>query len=78
MLTALKSLDTLHLAEARFTADDLARLRALPNLKRLELDRIDIPAADVERLKTLLPEVVVDWRALNDEDRAALERLLAP
>lgn len=78
VLTEIKSLDTLHLAEARLSADDLARLQALPNLTRLELDRIDVSADDVARLKQRLPDVAVEWKPLGDEDRAALERLLAP
>jgi hypothetical protein len=78
VLAELKSLDTLQLGEARFTADALARLQALPNLKRLELDRIDIPADDVEKLKAALPNVTVVWKPLSDEDRAGLERLLKP
>jgi len=78
VLAQLKSLDTLHLAEARLTADALGRLKTLPKLTRLELDRIDVSTDDVTRLKTLLPGVTIDWQPLGDENRAALDRLLLP
>lgn len=77
VLVELKSLDTLQLSEARYTADALARLRSLPTLKRLRLDKIDIPAADVTTLKAALPNVKVDWKPLSDEDRVKLDQFLA-
>ena len=64
------------MSQARYTADALARLKALPNLKRLGLNQIDIPAADVAKLKTALPNVTVDWKPLSDEDRAKLDKFL--
>jgi hypothetical protein len=78
VLAELKSVDTLHLAEARLTADALGRLRKLPKLKRLELDRVDLTPADAERLIELLPNVMIDWEPLNAEERTSLDRLLAP
>lgn len=78
VLAELKTLDTLHLAEARLTVDALSRLKALPNLKHLELDRVDVSADDVAKLKTLLPDVTVTWESLSRDERAALDRLLAP
>jgi len=76
VLVELKSLETLQLSQARYTADNLARLRALPNLKRLTLNQIDRPAADVAKLKAALPNVAVDWKPMSDEDRATLEKFL--
>jgi acetyl esterase/lipase len=76
VLVELKSLETLELSQGRFTADALARLRALPNLKRLRLDQVDIPAADVAKLKAALPNVAIDWKPLSDEDRATLDKFL--
>lgn len=52
VLVELKMLETLQLSQARYTADALARLKALPNLKRLILNQIDIPAADIAKLLT--------------------------
>ena len=72
----MKSLETLQLSQARFTADALVRLKALPKLKRLQLDNIDIPADDIAKLKAVLPNVMVDWKPLSDEDRAKLDKFL--
>ncbi len=76
VLAELKSLDTLLLDEARLSLEALSRLKALPNLKRLELYRIDIPDADVEALKKTLPQVQIQWKPLTGEERTALERFL--
>lgn len=78
VISQLQSLDTLTLAEQRFSADALAKLKALPNLKRLELTQVDMPAAEIERLKAALPGVAVDWKPVTDDERARLDRLLAP
>ena len=64
------------MSQARYTADALARLKALPKLKRLQLNQIDIPADDVAKLKAALPNVTVDWKPLSDEDRAKLDKFL--
>src|SRR5205814_10043759 len=64
VLVELKSLETLQLDQARYTADALARLQALPHLNRLILDQIDIPVDDVAKLKAALPNVTVDWKPL--------------
>lgn len=77
-LTELKSLDTLILDESRFSLAALSRLKSLPHLKQLQLDRIDIPADDVERLKQTLTGAQVTWNPLTDESRTALERALKP
>jgi hypothetical protein len=76
VLVELKSLETLQLSEARYTADALARLKVLPKLKRLKLNQIDIPTDDVAKLKAALPNVTVDWKPLSDEDRAKLDKFL--
>jgi len=76
VLVDLKSLEALQLSQARYTADALARLRALPNLKRLGLNNIDLPADDVAKLRAALPNVTVDWKPLSDEDRASLDKFL--
>jgi metallo-beta-lactamase class B len=77
-LLGLKQLDTLTLGEQRFSADALAKLQALPNLKKLELTMVDVPAAEIEKVKAALPKVQVVWQAPTAEDRAKLDRLLAP
>ena len=76
VLVELKSLEVLQLSQARVTAEALGRLRALPNLKRLGLNNIDLPTDDVAKLRAALPNVTVDWKPLSDEDRATLDEFL--
>jgi len=73
----LKQLETLHLDEARLTFAGLKALKTLPELKKLTLERIDIPAADVERLKAELPGVAITWMPMTAEEAKRLDAILA-
>ena len=64
------------LDEARLSLAALQRLKELPRLKKLELRRIDISAADIEMLRVALPSVSIDWKPLTDDERAKLEAFL--
>ena len=75
-LAAMATLDTLILDEAVLSVEALEKLKGLKNLKRVELGRIDLSPADVERLKTSLPGVEVVFKPMTDADRTALERFL--
>jgi hypothetical protein len=76
VLTRLKTLESLTLDEARLSLTALQRLKELPRLKKLELRRIDIPAADIETLRKALPTVAIDWNPLTDQERTKLEMFL--
>ena len=78
VVSQLKSLDTLTLGEQKFSTAALLKLQGLPKLKRLELTQVDIPAEEVEKLRAALPKVQIDWKPVTADDRAKLERLLAP
>jgi metallo-beta-lactamase class B len=78
VVAQLKSLDTLTLAEQKFSAAALGKLKALTNLKRLELTQVDVPAAEIERVKSALTGVEIKWQPVSDEERTILVRLLAP
>jgi acetyl esterase/lipase len=65
-LAELKSLESLQLDEARLTFAALQQLKRLPALKKLILGGIDIPKADVERLKQELPGVKIEWTEPNE------------
>ncbi|QDU28290.1 Metallo-beta-lactamase L1 precursor [Anatilimnocola aggregata] len=78
VVSQLKSLDTLTLGEQKFSIEALAKLKALPNLKRLELSQVDLPAQEIERAQTLLPGIQINWKPVTAEERAKLDRLLAP
>jgi hypothetical protein len=75
ILAELKSLETLQLDEARLTFAALRQLKRLPALKRLTLGGIDIPEADVERLRKELPQVKVEWTAPNEIYRKRIHAL---
>jgi len=68
----MPSVEMLSLQEARLTLPALEKLKQLPNLKRLTLDGIDIPEAQIAQLRQQLPKVDVKWTAPND---AATKRI---
>jgi len=74
LLAQMKSLEQLELTEARFSAADLTPLKGLPLLKRVILEMVDIPAADVAALRSLLPHCELVVRPASPED---LEKTLA-
>jgi metallo-beta-lactamase class B len=78
IVAQLKSLETLTLGEQKFSAAALTKLQALPQLKKLELSQVDVPAAEIERVRAALTTVIIDWKPVTAEERTKLERLLAP
>lgn len=66
VLAELKSLESLQLEEARLTFEALTRLKQLPELKKLNLEGIDLPEADLERLRGELPRVEIKWTKPSD------------
>lgn len=78
LLARLKTLESLSLDETKLSLDALLKLKALPNLKKLSLARIDLPAEDLEKLKAALPEVKIDVKPMTDEERKKLEAYLKP
>ena len=77
-LAKMKSLESLTLDEVRLTYAGLRELRALPNLKKLSLQRADIPEADMAKLRAELPQVTIEWKPLTEEERKKLEGMLKP
>ncbi len=75
VLAGMKSLETLRLEEARLKFDALVQLKGLPDLKSLTLDGIDIPEADVERLRKELPKVQVQWTKPNPTYLKRIQKL---
>jgi hypothetical protein len=61
VLAEMRPLETLQLEEARLTREALARLKALPGLKKLILAGIDIAEPEIERLRQDLRGVDVQW-----------------
>jgi hypothetical protein len=76
VLAEIPSLEVLLLDEAQFTVPALGKLKSLPNLKRLELGKVELSADDLAALKKALPGVEVVWKPLTDDDRRRLEQIL--
>lgn len=76
VLVQLKTLESLELNEAKLSLASLRRLSELPKLKNLNLPQIDIPAEDIETLKTELPSVKIDWKPLTEAERTKLTAYL--
>lgn len=75
-LAKLKSLESLGLDEVRLTHAGLVQLKALPNLKKLSLQRADIPEADIVKLRADLPGLTIEWKPLTEDERKKLEGML--
>jgi hypothetical protein len=75
ILAELKSLESLQLDEARLSFGALVQLKQLTGLRKLTLGGIDLPKADVERLKKELPLVKIEWTAPNEAYRKRIRAL---
>lgn len=71
VLAQIKTLESLELTEARLSAKIIPHLQALPKLTKLKIQMVDIPAADVEAIKTALPNAKVDFEPLSEGDKEA-------
>jgi hypothetical protein len=78
VLAELKSLESLQLEEARLTFEALIQLKQLPELKKLTLEGIDLPEAEVERLRGELPKVEIKWTKPNDIYMKRIQQLFGP
>lgn len=77
-LAKLRSLESLGLDEVRLTHAGLVHLKALPNLKKLSLQRADISEADIAKLRADLPGVSIEWKPLTEDERKKLDGMLKP
>jgi hypothetical protein len=75
-LAQIRSLESLELTEARLSAKIIPQLKALPKLKKLKLETVDISSSDVEAIKAALPGVNVTWDPLSEADKEALVKKL--
>jgi hypothetical protein len=75
ILAEIKSLESLQLEEARLKFDALVQLKQLPELKKLNLEGIDIPETDIERLRKELPKVEVKWSRPNETYTKRIQQL---
>ena len=66
VLAEMKSLESLQLEEARLKREALVQLKQLPGLKKLILEGIDLPEAEVDGLRQDLPKVDIKWTKPNE------------
>ena len=71
-LSGMKSLEEISLTETWLTYEGgFKHLAALPRLKKLSLPKVVASEEDVQRLKTELPNLVVEW---TQPDEATIEK----
>lgn len=75
-LAQIQKLESLEIGEARFTLEALRQLKSLPKLKRLKIDRTEILAADLEQLRSEMPDVKIEFEPLTEEQREKLKAYL--
>lgn len=75
LLVELKSLESLQLDEARLSLSALRHLKQLPSLKVLKLGGVEIPKADIDRLRQELPGTKIEWTEPNDVYRKRIRAL---
>jgi hypothetical protein len=69
-IAGISSLEELSLQQAHLTIEALSGLKKLAQLKRLTASQIDLPAADVERLRAALPGVTIAWTVMSEQEAA--------
>ncbi len=75
ILAEIQSLESLGLGEARLSFDALTKLKALPKLKRLSLDGIQITGGDSRALEKQLPGAQVTWKAPSEAYIKRIDKL---
>jgi hypothetical protein len=75
ILAEMPALQTLILEEARLSLPALEGLKRLSTLKSLKLAGIDMPKADVDRLKAELPSVKIEWTEPTEAYRKRITAL---
>ena len=75
LLLEMKSLETISLGEARLTLAALSRLKGLPSLKQLTLDRVDLSPGDLEKLRNALGPVQIKSVAVTPDATRRIDGL---
>jgi hypothetical protein len=65
----MKSLESLTLSQARLTLPALLKLKALPNLKILKFESMEVAVEDLAKLRAELPGVTINLQPMTDRDR---------
>jgi hypothetical protein len=76
VLSQVPSLEELTLMQSNLTLPALEKLKALPKLKTLKFDGVNIEPADVEKLRGELPNVKIEYKPLTADGKKKLEDFL--
>lgn len=71
-IARMRSLEVVDLQEARLSYEGLVKLKSLPYLKTIKLKWVDVEKEDIEKLRKEMPDVVIDWEPLTEDDEARL------
>jgi ribosomal protein L10 len=71
-IAEIQTLEELSIQDAHLDYEALAALKKLPHLKKLTASQVDTPAADVDRLRTLLAGVTIDWKPMTEQEAATM------
>jgi hypothetical protein len=74
VIAKLPALENLEVMEAVLAPGELTPLAGVKTLKTLKIHEVDVPAADVDKLRAAMPNVKVDYAPITDEQRAATLR----
>lgn len=72
VIAQIKTLESLELTEARLSAKIIPQLQALPKLTKLKIETVDISEADVEAIKSALPNCKVEFKPMSEAEKEAL------
>ena len=75
-LAKITTLESLKIGEAHFTVDALLALKSLPKLSKLSLYETDLTVADVERLRSEMKNVKIEFEPLTEEQKRKFEMYL--
>lgn len=72
VIAQIKTLESLELTEARLSAKIIPQLTGLPKLTKLKIETVDISEADVEAIKSALPNCKVEFKPMSEVEKEAL------
>ncbi len=71
-IAKMKSLEVLEMQEARFSYAGLVQLKSSHNLKTIKLKWVDVTERDIEKLRSAMPGVAIEWEPLKDDEEKSL------
>jgi hypothetical protein len=75
-IAQMKSLENIELTEMQLTFPVIEQLSALPNLKKLKLEGVDISTKDVDKLRAKMSGVSIEWKPMTEAEIKRLQDFL--